>query len=67
MHRGQTVVVENDLIGDIPKKVLGQEGRVMGRSHLNDDFSNGERAYEVSIEGFAENFVFWESELKIND
>lgn len=65
MHRGQTVAVENDLVGDIPKKVLGQTGKVVGRSHLNDDFSDGERAYEVAIRGYEENFIFWESELKV--
>lgn len=67
MHRGQTVTVQNDLIGDIPKRVLGQQGKVTGRSHLNDDFSNGERAYEVEIRGYEENFIFWESELSLHD
>ena len=65
MHRGQAVVVANDLVGDIPKKVLGQKGKVVGRSHLNDDFSDGERAYEVGIRGYEDNFIFWESELKV--
>ena len=63
MHRGQSVVVTKDLVGDIPAGLIGSTGRVIGRHHLSDDFSTGDRAYEVEIEGWERTFVFWETEL----